>query len=71
MNCPECHEPTPKRGLQEKIRVIGGTNEKYEIEVVTVVCMKCQTILGVVNAPTGVIWDFSPPEVHTEVIDKL
>jgi hypothetical protein len=51
MNCPKCRIPTTKRGLLEKIRVLSGSKEKFEIDVVVVVCVKCQTILGVVNAP--------------------
>ena len=51
MNCPKCHIPTTKRGLLEKVRVLSGSKEKFEIDVVIVSCVKCQTILGVVNTP--------------------
>ncbi len=51
MNCPKCRIPTTKRGLLEKVRVLSGSKEKFEIDVVIVSCVKCQTILGVVNAP--------------------
>jgi hypothetical protein len=41
--------PTTKRGLLEKVRVLSGSKEKFEIDVVIVSCVKCQTILGIVN----------------------
>ena len=71
MNCPKCKARTAKRGIREKIRVIGGSEEKYEIEVIVVVCTKCQAILGIVNAPTSSMLDFISPEAQTEVTEKV
>ena len=51
MNCPKCRTLTTKRGSLDKVRVLSGTKEKFEIDVIIVSCVKCQTILGVVNAP--------------------
>jgi hypothetical protein len=52
MNCPKCRTPTTKRGLLEKVRVLSGSKEKFEIEVIVISCVKCQTILGTVNVPS-------------------
>ena len=51
MNCPKCRTPTTKRGSIEKVRVLRGTIEKFEIDVIVISCVKCRTILGIVNAP--------------------
>ena len=51
MNCPKCHTKTTKRGVLEKVRVLTTSKETFEIEIITISCVKCQTILGIVNSP--------------------
>lgn len=51
MNCPKCSKPTTKQGFLDKVKVLGSSGTKFDINVVVILCRKCQTILGIVNVP--------------------